>query len=163
MLSLLSAFPFPYRVLAVSLLILAVFGYGWIKGAQHGERKLAAFVESVKLEAAKSQALADAKIAADKRNAESINTRAARDIARLRADADRLRNARARAIDLPAAGPVAGGAAVCPDRPEGIACFDRGELLGAIRRLDAGVHGIAAEGDEVALKLTLARDWAAGR
>ena len=159
MLSLLSAFPFPYRILVIALLIAAVFGYGWIKGAQHGEAKLSAFVAEVKLEAAKSQAFADARIASDKRLAEHINTRTARDVARLRADADRLRNARARTFDLPAAPAVAGS----PACPEGLACFDRGELLGAIRRLDEGVHGIAAEGDEVALKLTLAREWAGSR
>lgn len=35
-----SLIPAPYRWLAVVALIAAVFAFGWLKGAQHGERRL---------------------------------------------------------------------------------------------------------------------------
>lgn len=36
--------PFPYRLLAYVALVAAVFGYGWLKGAEHGQAKLDAMV-----------------------------------------------------------------------------------------------------------------------
>ena len=38
-----SLVPFPYRVLALIALALSLMGYGWLKGAQHGEAKLDAY------------------------------------------------------------------------------------------------------------------------
>lgn len=35
--------PAPYRILALILLALALVGFGWVKGAQHGEARLDAF------------------------------------------------------------------------------------------------------------------------
>lgn len=40
----LSLIPLPYRLLALAALALALVGYGWLKGAEHGEQKLAAYV-----------------------------------------------------------------------------------------------------------------------
>ena len=39
---LLAGVPLWFRLLALAGLIAALFGYGWMKGAQHGERRLAA-------------------------------------------------------------------------------------------------------------------------
>lgn len=38
----LALIPAPYRILALLALCLALVGYGWLKGAEHGEAKLAA-------------------------------------------------------------------------------------------------------------------------
>ena len=44
MLGLLTAVPFAYRALALVALAIAIFGYGWVKGAAHGEARLNAYI-----------------------------------------------------------------------------------------------------------------------
>jgi len=73
----------------------------------------------------------------------------------LSANADlaaRLRDARAGRGYVPEAAP----GSASPDR----AAFNRAELDGALRRLDAGVSGLIAEGDAARLGLDSAREWA---
>ena len=63
--------PLPYRLLALAILAAALWGHGWIKGAQHGERKLQAFVQQQAVDAGKAQALADARAKADRERKEA--------------------------------------------------------------------------------------------
>lgn len=51
--------PAPYRWLAFALVALALVGFGWVKGAQHGERKLDAY----KLETEKATVIQAQKVA----------------------------------------------------------------------------------------------------
>ena len=53
-------------------------------------------------------------------------------------------------------------AAPAGSRSPGLACFDRAELEQALRRLDAGISGLIAEGDAGAVGLNVGRRWAAG-
>jgi hypothetical protein len=46
MLGLLTAIPFAYRWLALVALAIALFGYGWLKGANHGEARLNAYISA---------------------------------------------------------------------------------------------------------------------
>ena len=59
--SLLALVPFPYRVLALVGLTLAVFGYGYVKGTLHGEVKLNEYRAASEL-AASTQERATARI-----------------------------------------------------------------------------------------------------
>lgn len=92
--------------------------------------------------------------AVDKAEKEKADADYQASIGIMRADAERLRNARASRRTVPAA--PAGS--VRPD----LACFDRAELERALKRLDAGLSGLVAEGDEGAVSLNVARRWAAG-
>lgn len=42
--NLLSLVPLPYRVLALAVMAVALMGFGWVKGAEHGETKLNAYI-----------------------------------------------------------------------------------------------------------------------
>ena len=57
----LSLIPLPYRLLALAALAAALFGYGWLKGAQHGEAKLDKQTITLQAQALKSQTDAAAK------------------------------------------------------------------------------------------------------
>ena len=65
----------------------------------------------------------------------------------------RLRDARARSGYVPAAAPGT--------RSPDVACFGRAELERAIGNLDAGLQGIAGQGDAFGLRLSTAAEWAA--
>ena len=93
-----SLVPAPYRWLAFVLVGLALVGFGWVKGAQHGERKLDAYKIKAEKEniiraqkAAKTTAnlLSDAGVLEEVKNAEikAID----RKLALARADGLRLR------------------------------------------------------------------------
>lgn len=151
--NLLTLVPLPYRLLGLALLAVALFGYGWIKGANHGEAKLQAFAESVRAEGIKAQAMADARIASDRQRKEASDASYSKALIALGADLERMRNARSSANNLPSTP----ADSKCPD---GWACFDRPQLEQAIRRFDAGVSGIVGEGDQIALRLETAIRWA---
>ena len=116
--------------------------------------EFAAFVSITKAQGEAAQREADAKAKADRQLKESSDREYQTAIAGLRADVERMRNARARASYVPAA--PAGS------RSPGLACFDRADLEGALRRLDAGISGLIGEGDTDAVGLNVGRRWAAG-
>ena len=152
MTALLAVLPLPYRALGLALLVVAVWGHGWIKGANHGESKLAAFVSETRLAGVKAQAMADARAAADRDRKAAADASYRKALARAGADLERLRNADSRTIYLPAAPASAGSA----DR----ITFDRRELESAIRALDQGVQKLVDQGSEAQLKLDTAIRWA---
>lgn len=41
---LLSVIPMPYRLLAIGLAMVALFGFGWLKGNEHGTAKLTEYI-----------------------------------------------------------------------------------------------------------------------
>lgn len=112
------------------------------------------FVATTKAQGEAAKKEADAKAKADRQLKESSDREYQTAIAGLRADVERMRNARARAGYVPAA--PAGS------RSPGLACFDRADLEGALRRLDAGISGLIEEGDASAVGLNAGRRWAAG-
>ena len=146
--------PWWAKPLAVLLLLAATWGHGWMRGASHGEAKLAAFAADVRTEGVKAQAVADARADRDRQRKAASDASYEKALVVLGADIERMRRARAGSNPVPAA--PAGSRC-----PEGWACFDRAELEQAIRRLDADVSGIVAEGDSIALKLDTAIRWAA--
>jgi hypothetical protein len=134
------------------LLAAAIFGYGWLRGANHEQAKFAAFQAEVAAEGRASQKLADDRISREiARKVESDAKYKTADAAR-RSAADKLRDERARRNILPA--PAADSAS------PGRACFDRAILSAALRDFDTGVARLLDEGDQVALRLKLAVEWA---
>ena len=98
--------PLPYRLLALAILAAALWGHGWIKGAQHGERKLQAFVQQQAVDAGKAQALADARAKADRERKEASDASYQKALALAGADIQRMRDAaRADTYVVPAAAP----------------------------------------------------------
>lgn len=70
----------------------------------------------------------------------------------LRADNQRLRDEHAASSIVPPAAPGS--------RDPSTACFDRPQLVGALRRFEAGIEAIAGEGDEARQALDSAKAWA---
>ncbi len=148
----LSLIPLPYRLLALCGLAIALFAFGWVKGAAHGERRLEAFQQAQAIEAAKAQALADA---TDKRNQErkeSADASYRKALLAASGDLDRMRKSVAGPYVMPSASPDTGN----PER----ACFDRAELDAAIQRFAQGVSGLVEQGETLRLKLDTAIEWA---
>ena len=145
--------PFPYRLLALALLAVALFGFGWIKGASHAEGKLAAFQAETRTAGEIAAKAAQVQEAKDRQRKEASDASYTKALAQPSADNRRLHDARSGGGNLPTA--------PTDTRSPDLACFDRSDLERAIRRLDAGVSGLVGEGDQVALRLRLAVEWAA--
>ena len=150
---------------ALLWLLLAAFVAGLASGAAPAwyvqglrldavQAKYDGFVATTKAQGEAAKNEAEAKAKADRQLKESSDREYQTAIAGLRADVERMRNARARASYVPAA--PAGS------RSPGLACFDRADLEGALRRLDAGISGLIGEGDTDAVGLNVGRRWAAG-
>ena len=136
-----------WRIIGMALLLAAVGGY--IAHCEYMKRELAkaaAIAKAQQQENAK-QALRDLK--AKERSDENYQ----RNIARLRADLRRLRDAR------PSLLPAAPASSSRPD----LACFDRGELDAAIRGYREGVLGLVGEGATAVEGLDEAKAWARER
>mgnify|MGYP000867998209 CR=1 FL=1 len=150
----LSLIPFPYRILALCGLAIALFGYGWVKGAAHGEARLEAFKQAAAVEAGRAQALADARTLADKQRKEASDASYQKALALAGADIQRMRDAaRADTYVVPASAPAAGS----PDR----ACFNRAELDAAIRGFAEEAAVLVSKGATARLKLDEAIKWGA--
>jgi hypothetical protein len=125
---------------------------GYIKGCTDERVKSVAFqakVEALGEEAKKRVKEQEAKDKLKKEQADRENQVSSKRIADL---SRQLRESRSAKRYVP---PAAPGSA-SPDR----ATFDRAELESAIRRLDAEVSGIAAQGDQAVTDLNTARKWA---
>ncbi len=146
---------------ALLWLLLAAFVAGLASGAApawyvQGLRldALQSFVANTKAQGEAAKREAETKSKADRQLKESSDREYQTTIASLRADVKRMRDDRARASFLPAA--------PADSRSPGLACFDRADLDGALRRLDAGISGLIEEGDAGAVGLNAGRRWAAG-
>ena len=146
-------------------LALAAFAVGLVSGAgpawyvqglrvTAAKSEFAAFVSITKAQGEAAQREADAKAKADRQLKESSDHEYETRIASLTADVKRMRDDRARSRFVPAA--------PANSRSPGLACFDRADLDGALRRLDAGISGLIEEGDAGAVGLNAGRRWAAG-
>lgn len=113
------------------------------------------FVSTTRAAGEAAQKAADIKESTDKNRKEQSDAENKRSLDRLRADNQRLRDARAGGSFVPAATPGAGRA--------DLACFDRPELEHALRGFDSEVQGLIDEGDEAAVNLDTARTWARGQ
>lgn len=152
-------------------LALAAFAVGLVSGAGpawyvQGLRVTAAsserdkvqsafdgFVSTTKVQGEAAQREADTKAKADRQLKENSDHEYKIALAGLRADNQRLRDARAGSHIVPAA--PAGS------RSPGLACFDRADLERALQQFDAGISGLFDEGDADAVGLNTARAWAA--
>lgn len=131
-------------------------GAWWVQGLRLDavQAKYDGFVATTKAQGEAAKKLADAQAAEDKRKKESSDHEYETTIASLRADVKRMRDDRARSRFVPTA--------PANSRSPGLACFDRADLDGALRRLDAGISGLIEEGDAGAVGLNAGRRWAAG-
>ena len=118
--------------------------------AEKAEHK--AFVAEVKGVGLVAQAKADRQKKDDIARERQANAENTKSVAALRAANKQLRDERAGRNILPAPSPGAAS-------PERIT-FDRAELESALRRLDAGVSSLVAEGDEARVNLDTAKGWA---
>ena len=108
MISLFSAVPMLYRVIAIALLIVAVFGYGYVKGSTHVQAKYDAFVARVEAEGRLAQEKAAERTRAAERATKEVSDGYAETITAITADYDkRLRDAYSRARRVPPATPAA--------------------------------------------------------
>ncbi len=112
------------------------------------------FKAGVEAEGKAAAKLAAAKEAKDKQLKKDSDHAYETAISRLRADNQRLRDARARVDPVPEGTGPAGNPS--------LACFDRAELNAAIQRFDDGISRLIEEGDKNAVGLNVARRWAAG-
>ena len=133
-------------------IVIAVLVGGYVWHCEKGKREHAVFVSNVERLGKEAKAAAELKAAADLKAKEKADAEAKRLHADNTALAQRLRDARARSGVLPPAAPTA-------KRPD-LITFDRAELERAIQFLDAGVWGIAKEGDEARIDLDVAKRWA---
>lgn len=126
-------------------------GAWWVQGLRLDavQAEYDGFVATTKAQGEAAKKLAEATAAEDKRKKESSDYEYQTTIASLRADVKRMRDDRTRASFVPAA--PAGS------RSPGLACFDRADLDGALRRLDAGISGLIEEGDADAVGLNAGR------
>ncbi len=155
-----SLLPAPYRIAGIILLAIACVAYGWLKGAQHGEARLEAFRQSVAIEGAKAQALADAQTLRDKQRKEASDASYKTALVTLGADIDRMRKS---------AGPVGNilpASATAPGSSAN-ACFDAAdlerELRATLEEFRGKARAIVQKGDEARLKLDTAIKWSENR
>ena len=146
----------PWALAALFALGLTFGGSGawWVQGQRLAatQARFDGFVGTVKAEGEAAKKLAEAKADEDKRTKENSDHEYKIALAGLRADNQRLRDARAGSRIVPAA--PAGS------RSPDLACFDRAELEQALQRFDAGIAGLFDEGDTNAVGLNVARSWA---
>ncbi len=152
----LSILPAPYRIVGIILLAIACVAYGWMKGAEHGEARLEAFRQSVAIEGAKAQALADAQTLRDKQRKESSDASYRTALTTLGRDIDRMRR------DAGPIGRILPATTTDPGSPAS-ACFDAAELERELRATLEEFRGkaraIVQQGDEARLRLATAIEW----
>ena len=145
-----------YRNLIIACVLIAIgFAGAWkLQGLRLDkvEAQYASFVAVTKAEGAAAQKIADDQKAIDIAKKEHADNENAATIASLRADYQRLRDARSRTHYVPAAAPGS-------KRPQA-ACFDRAELESALRQFDAEAAGLVEEGDAARVNLDTAKKWA---
>lgn len=149
---------------ALLWLMLAAFVAGLASGAAPAwyvqglrldalQSKHDGFVATTKAQGEAAKKEAEAKAKADRQVKESSDREYQTNIASLRADVKRMRDARAGSRFVPAA--PAGS------RRVDLACFDRAELERTIRDFDTAIQGLVDQGSADAVGLNVARGWAA--
>ena len=149
------AIPTPYMLLGMAALVAAAMGFGYVKGAHHEALKAAKFEATTEALGKAAQTAKAAREKQDKLNKEQTDAETKRNLDRLRADNQRLRDERARIRFVPEAASAAGS----PDR----ACFNRPGLESAIRVFTQEVSGIVEQCGETVIKLDAAKAWAQRR
>jgi len=152
------------RLLLIGAICAALVGLGAIGASKYYAPRLKAlqsefdtFRGGVEALGKAAEARKVAKEAADKLAKEKADRENKDATGRLLADVRRLRDERDRAR---------GGGLLPPAPATGrtdLACFDRVEFERAAGELLGSLRGLASEGDQTALSLRIAREWAAGR
>lgn len=154
-LDLVRAIPTQYMLLGMAALVAASMGFGYVKGAHHEALKAARFEAATEALGKAAQNLKAAQEKQDKLNKEKTDAETKRNLERLRADNQRLRDERARIRFVPETASAAGS----PDR----ACFNRPGLESAIRVFTDEVQGIVEQCGEAIIKLDAVKIWAQRR
>lgn len=152
------------RILLYAAIAAALAGAGAVGASKYYGSRLKALqaeydqfkggVEALGRAAEKRKAEIELSNKLSKEKADRENKDAA---SRLLADVKRLRDERDRAR-----GSIVPSAPADSRSPD-LACFARTELESAIGELVGQLRGISQEGDQTALSLKVAREWAAGR
>jgi len=133
-----SLVPLPYRLLALALMALALMAFGWVKGAQHGEKKLDAY----KLEAEKATLIQGQKVM-------QVRSDLLSDAVVL----EGVKNAEIKAIDSKLAAAIADGVRLRAERREpspAIASACKGASGAELSRPDDQfLQGLAARADRI--------------
>ena len=143
-----------WRMVALAVVIGGLSAYAgfWHHRATAIQADFDVFVAQTKAKGIAAESAARAKEAADKLKKETADAQNKAAVADLNATLERLRAEHSRSDLVPAA--PAGSS-----NPS-LACFDRPELIGALRRFEEGIEGIAAEGDRAIADLDTAKRWA---
>jgi len=149
------AIPTQYMLIGIAALVAASMGFGYVKGSQHEALKAARFEAATEALGKAAQTAKAAREKQDKLNKEQTDAETKRNLDRLRADNQRLRDERARIRFVPETASAAGS----PDR----ACFNRPGLESAIRVFTQEVSGIVEQCGETVIKLDAAKAWAQRR
>ena len=152
------------RLLLICAICAALVGAGAVGASRYYAPRLKAlqsdfdqFRGGVEAFGKAAQAAKVAKEAADKLAKEKADRDNKDATGKLAADNKRLRDERDRAR-----GSIVPSAPADSRSPD-LACFSRPEFESAVGRLVGQLRGITSEGDQSALELRLAREWAAGR
>lgn len=131
--------------------LLATVVTGYVLHCEHVKKDRAQFIAKLETQAEEQKRKIDKQVKDDKAAKEKADAESKK----LRADnaalSKRLRDERARSGILPPAPATA-------KRPDAIT-FDRASLERALQRLDDGVSGIVAEGDQARIDLDTAKRW----
>ena len=139
-----------WKLVLIGLLMAAVSFFYWRAGVW--EKKYYTFVAETKAVGEAQERATAAKTLADKLAKDTADATHTVAVNSLNATIKRLRLEHAGSSLVPTSAPGA-------SRPE-LACFDRPELVGALRRFEEGVEAIAGEGDAATVGLNTARKWA---
>lgn len=140
----------PWTWIGILSLLCAFLGHGWL--GEHDAR--VAFKAAVEQIGKDQEKRTRDRIAHDKLNKEKTDAQILANAGRLRYLGKRLLDARARGGYLPAPTGSPGSA----ER----ACFDRAELERSLGQLDAGIQGLATEGDAARAVIDRLREWRKG-
>ena len=139
------------RDIIILVLIAGAGIYVWV--CEGAKERHAVFVAKVEVEGKAAKQAADKREKDDKKAKEKADAERKNLLADNKRLAAELRDARAARSFVP---PAPTGAS----RPH-LAAFDRAELERAVQRLDGGVSGLIATGDEARIDLDNAKRWAA--
>lgn len=142
----------PYKALSIAIASAGVVW--WLSSLIVERNELRAQIHTMKIEAREAQNKADKRVAEEKKLKEIADETFKKELDRVRADADRLRRARASSNFVPAPAPDARD----PDE----ARFKRAELERALQQLDEEISGLIREGDEYRSEVRATHGWAAG-
>lgn len=149
-----------WQTLAIGLILILIYAKGHHDGEVAQEATTAKvqaqfdqFVSQTAELGKKAQAEAKAKDEENQRNKEKADNDYQTNLAALRADNQRLLDENSH-LNYVSAPPIS------PRNPQGLACYESAELERTLQQFTGATADLLAEGDEAALKLRTAQEWA---